>query len=179
MVVLARDYVGFGALHAQQSWLERNHDALEVSDASWAACVTFHGAVDHLLCHQMPTLRYVNLRRGLIWPTCKHLSMSASLNTIAKHLPPHTAAHKALYLMHLELNRFCCHPYECLLVGMCTGVWRIIAVKCYEKLAYIDSASHEASLVMMVQPVTIVLSFLCNTDLRNVCWQIDWPSNHF
>ena len=63
MVVLARDYVGFVALHAQQSWLERNHDALEVSDASWAACVTFHGAVDHLLCHQMPTLRYVNLRR--------------------------------------------------------------------------------------------------------------------
>jgi len=161
--------------------LERNHDALEVTDASWAANVTFHGAVDPLLCHQMPTLRYVNLRRELIWPSCTHLYMSARLNAIAKakHLPPHTAAHKALYLMHHELNRFCCHPYECLLVGMCTGVWRIIAVKCYEKLAYIDSASHEASLVMLVQPVTIVLSFLCSTDLRNVCWQIDWPSNHF
>jgi len=179
MVRLTRDYVGLVALHAQQSWLERNHDALEVSDASWAACVTFHGAIDRPLCHQTPTLRYVNLRRGLIWPTRKHLCLSTSLNTVAKQLPHHTAAHRALHLMHSELSRLCCYPYECLLMGMCTGVWRIFAVKCYERLTYIGSASHEASLVMLVQPVTLVLSFLCSADLRNVCWQIDWPSNHF
>ena len=181
MVHFARDHVGFVALHAQQSWLERNHDALEVTDASWAANVTFHGAVDPLLSQQSPTLRYVNLRRNLIWPACTHLCMPARLNAIAKamRLPPHTTTQTALHLMHHEINRFCCHPFERLLGGMYTGVWRIMAVKCYEKLAHIDSVSHEASLVIMVQPVTIVLSFLCRADLRNVCWQIDWPSNSF
>jgi len=181
MVHIARDHVGFVALHAQQSWLERNHDALEVTDDSWAANVTFHGAVDPLLSQQSPTLRYVNLRRSLIWPTCTHLCMPARLDAIAKakHLPPHTTTQTALHLMHHVINGFCCHPIEQLLQGMYTGVWRIMAAKCYEKLAHIDSVRHEATLVTMVQPVTIVLSFLCCADLRNVCWQIDWPSNSF
>ena len=73
MVRLVREYVGFIALHAQQSWAERNQEDIEVIEDSWVAFVTFHGSTRDPLHHPLPTLRYVNLRRGFLWPTHMHL----------------------------------------------------------------------------------------------------------
>jgi len=179
MVRLVREYVGFIALHAQQSWAERNQEEIEVLGDSWVACVTFHGGTRDPLHHQLPTLRYVNLRRGFLWPTHMHLCTFGRLHTVAKQLTSQESAHRAFHLFHDEVRKFCCHSYESLLSSMSTGMWMLMVAKCYESLTYVGSASHEAALVILVQPVTCVLSFLCNADLQNVCWRLDWPSNYF
>ena len=93
MVRLVRECVGFIALHAQQSWAERNQEDIEVLAASWVDFVCFHGCTRDLLHHPMPTLMYVNLRRGFLWPSRMHLCTYGRMQALIKQLARNESAH--------------------------------------------------------------------------------------
>jgi len=179
MVRVVREYDGFIALHAQQSWAERNQVDTEVLDASWVDFVCFYGSTRDLLQHSMPTLVYVNLHRGFLWPARMHLRTYGRMHALTKQLARNESAHTALRLMREDLSSFSRYPYACFISTMSTSLWRLMVMKCYEGLTYAGSATHEEALIILVQPVTCVLSYLCNADLQNVCWRLDWPSNYF
>ena len=176
------------ALHAQQSWETRNQADEEDHMDSWETAVRFHGTLPEATGRHTPTVMYVNLCRGLLWPTPGQLRAYSHAQVFFAHLFRDTTVCQAIAVARGEFVRLLTPTCSALTTAMATGVWRIMVGRCYEQLLLFNTLGapwssggqmHEWALVSLVRPVTTVLSFLCPEQQIHVIWQIDWPTNYF
>ena len=179
---------GMVALHAHQSWATRNQADGDDHMENWATAVRFHGSLLDEQGSHTPAIVYVNLFRGLLWPTPKQLRAHSHAQVLFAHLFSDTTACQAIVVARGALVSLHTPARSALIAAMATGVWRILVGKCYESLLLSNTLGapwspegkiHEWALVSLARPVTTVLSFLCPGQMTHVCWQIDWPYNYF
>ena len=170
-------YWGTIVLYEQQRTMtEHGQEEEDYWDIGWIEYARFYGDPRNPAHPYRAELVYVNLRQGLIWPAPTHLRNCGTMHLLASHLAYSTTVHAALHVIRHELVSFGHYPLRCIASTMASSVWRLMVEKCYEYLVYAGNATHEAALVALVQPVTIILTYLGIKDVVEVCWHIDWPS---
>ena len=179
---------GMIALHAHQSWATRHQADGDEHMDKWETAVRFHGHLPDAPGSPTPTIVYVNLSRGLLWPTPKQLRAHSHLQVLFAHLFRDTTVCQAMVIARGPFVRLLTPTRSALITAMATGVWRIMVGKCYAQLLLSNrlgvpwsagGQTHEWALVSLVRPVTTILSFLCPEQQIHVCWQIDWPYSYF
>ena len=125
---------GMIALHAHQSWATRNQADGDDHMENWATAVRFHGSLLDEQGSHTPAIVYVNLFRGLLWPTPKQLRAHSHAQVLFAHLFSDTTACQAIVVARGAFVSLLTPARSALIAAMATGVWRILVGKCYERL---------------------------------------------
>ena len=109
------------ALHAQQSWETRNQADEEDHMDSWETAVRFHGTLPEETGRHTPTVMYVNLFRGLLWPTPGQLRAYSHAQVFFAHLFRDTTVCQAIAIARGEFVRLLTPTCSALTTAMATG----------------------------------------------------------